>query len=96
MMEMKEAVRYLRCELREADKYAREAAKHKHEYPEMASTYARIANDNLEHANMLKVSGHEMVQKYGDETAKAVWKIEHEMADEDIAHLKRMLGEHRG
>lgn len=95
MKEMKEVIRDIRCKLREADKYAKEAVKHKMEYPEVSSTYARIANDDMEHVKMLKNAGHDMVEKYGDATAKAVWAIECEMAEEDIAHVKRMLSEYR-
>lgn len=95
MKEMKEVIRDIRCKLREADKYAKEAVKHKIEYPEVASVYARIANDDMEHVHMLKNAGHDMIEKHGDMTDKAVWKIEHEMAEEDAMQIKRMLGEYR-
>lgn len=95
-VEVKELIKDIRCEMRAADKYAREALKHKEEYPELAPVYARIASDKLEHANMLYTAGKDMLEKHGDSGMKMLWHMEHEFSDEDMMHVKRLLAMYRG
>lgn len=93
--EMKEVIMNVRCSIREADKYARESVKHRHDHPELSTVYARIANDKLEHVNMLHSAGKEMIEKNGDAYAKQLWTFEHELASDDVLQVKRMISQYK-
>lgn len=88
MMELKEVLMDIRHELRGADKYAKEAMKHKHEFPELADTYHRIATDKATHANMLHRNAEHMAEKHhmGD-----LWEIEDYMIRQDIGDVMRCI-----
>ena len=53
MKELKEVVMDIHEELECAEKYAKEAVKHKEQYPALASVYYRISTDDLAHMDML-------------------------------------------
>lgn len=91
MHEMKEMIKYIRCEMRDAEKYAREAIKHRADHPELAPVYTRIANGKLENANMLYAAGKDLIEKHGDAGEKMLWQLEHELADDDMMYVKRLL-----
>ena len=60
MHEIKHLAEEIREELDDAEKYAREAAKHTEDSPEDASTYADLSRQELGHANKL----HEMAVRH--------------------------------
>ena len=88
MMEFKEVLMDIRKELRCADKYAREAAKHRHEYPELAEVYHKIAADKATHAEMLSRQAKVMAERHHMEN---VWDVEEYMMKHDLAEVKRCM-----
>lgn len=101
MTELKEIIQDIREMLECAEDYAKEAVKHKHQYPDLASTYARIAQDDLAHVDMLHKHAVSMIEDYqrndGEAHAamKAVWDYAHEQQIEETADVKRMLDMYR-
>lgn len=93
MMEMKELLMDVRKELRCADKYAKEANKHRSEYPELSDVYHRVATDKLTHADMLGKQAKTMAEKHG---MTALWDVESYMIDHDTDEVKRCLSAYRG
>lgn len=88
MTELKEVLMDIRHELRGAEKYAKEAVKHKEQYPELADTYHRIASDKAAHANMLAKHAKTMAEKnhMGD-----LWDIENYMIGQDMDSVIRCI-----
>lgn len=64
-------------ELNDSEKYINCALNHKEDYPELASTFYKLSNDEMNHANIL----HEQVvnlitayrKEYGDPPEKMQW-----------------------
>lgn len=92
MMELKELFMDIRKELRCADKYAHEACKHRHEYPELSEAYHRIANDKMAHAEMLNKHAKLMADKHHMDD---VWEFEDYMTQHDMNEVKRCLEDYR-
>lgn len=92
MMELKELLMDIRKELRCADKYAREAVKHKDEFPELSEVYHRIATDKTAHADMLSKQAHAMAMKHHME---GVWDVEDWMIKQDMLELKHCMDHYR-
>lgn len=92
MMELKELLMDIRKELRCADMYAKEAKKHKAEYPELAEVYHRIATDKVAHADMLHKEAHKMASKHHME---AIWDVEDYMTKHDMEEVKKCLDSYR-
>lgn len=88
MMEMKELLMDIRKELRCADKYAKEAMKHKEEFPELSGVYHRIANDKMVHADLLSVQARHMAEKHHID---ALWDVEDYMIKHDMSEVRRCL-----
>lgn len=101
MTELKELIQDIQNILESGEDYAREAVKHKHQYPDLASTYARIAQDDLAHVDMLHKHAVSMLEDYqrndGEAHAamKAVWDYAHGQQIEKTADVKRMLDMYR-
>lgn len=93
MMELKELLMDIRKELRCADKYAKEAMKHKDEFPELSGVYHRIATDKVAHADMLGKHAKAMAEKHG---MKNLWDVEGYMIDHDTDEVKQCLERYRG
>jgi len=91
-MEMMELLMDVRKELRGAEYYAKEAKKHRGEYPELASAYHRIAQEKLTQAQELGKHAERMAQKMG---MVPVWDIESQMMDMDIEDVMRCLNHHK-
>lgn len=97
MKELKEVIRDIGEILDSAEMYAKEAVKHKTQYPALAGVYCRIAHDNLSHVDMLHKQAVEMIgeQKRSGvnvpEAMQAVWDFEHERQIEDVADVKRLI-----
>lgn len=101
MKELKEIIADIQEMLDCAEMYAREAVKHKNQYPDLASTYARIAQDDLAHVDMLHKHAVNMIeekQKNGTEAPaamKAIWDFEHDREIDKAADVKRLLDMYR-
>lgn len=93
MMEMKEVLMDIRRELRSADMYAKEAVKHKHEYPELADTYHRISADKATHAQMLTKCAKMMAEKH---KMTDLWEVESYIIDHDMAEVMRCIEKYKG
>ena len=84
MKEMKEVIMDIHEELENAEKYAKEAVKHREQYPALSSVYYRVSNDGLAHMDMLHKQVMEMIEekkRAGHEVPaamQAVWDWEHE------------------
>ena len=97
MHEIKHLAEEIREELDDAEKYAREAAKHAGEDPEDASTYADLSRQELGHANRLQEMALRHIEKAKDaglhptEAMQAVWDWEHERMLDRTAHVKTLL-----
>ena len=76
---------------------AASGVKHKAQYPELAASYARIAQEDLNHADLLHRSVVEMIEnkkRQGaevPEAMQAIWDYEHEKQIEDAADVRRLL-----
>ena len=92
MMEFKEVLMDIRKELRCADKYAKEAVKHKAEYPELADVYHKIAADKATHADMLSRQAKMMAEKHH---MVPVWEVEDYMIKHDMDEVKRCMDSFR-
>lgn len=100
MQELKEIVMDIQEMLECAEDYAKEAVKHKMQYPDLASTYARIAQDDLAHADMLHKHAVEMIQEHQKQqpepsAMKAIWDWEHERQITKTEDVKRLLDMYR-
>lgn len=97
MKEIKELACDIMDELNKADEYAREAVKHKDQYPELSQDYYRIASDDLEHVDKLHKEAVAMIdkaQRSGAEIPKAmteIWNWFHELMIGKQADVRRML-----
>lgn len=97
MKELKEIIGDIGESLENAECYAKEAVKHKEQFPAMASTYARIAQDELNHVDMLHRHAVEMIEskeRSGAEvpaSMRAVWEWEHEKQIDEAADVRRLL-----
>lgn len=101
MKEFKEVLQDINCELDKAEYYAGEAKKHKHEYPDLAAIYAKVAMDHKEDANMLMRQAQEMVsraerEKHGDAVGMAaVYEYAKERFEIDLDIVDRKLEKYR-
>lgn len=97
MKELKEIIGDIGESLENAECYAKEAVKHKEQFPALASTYARIAQDELNHVDMLHRHAVEMIEskeRSGAEvpaSMRAVWDWEHEKQIDEAADVRRLL-----
>ena len=91
MMEFKELLMDIRKELRCADDYAKEAHKHKDEYPELSAVYHRIANDKLAHADLLATQAKRIAEHH---KMTDLWEIEWWMIRNDNSEVKHCLEEY--
>lgn len=82
----------IRNELKSAEKYAVEAAKHKMEYPELSALYGKIANEKMMESSMLSKQAATMAEKHGMHT---VWIVESELIDMDMEHIKNYMEHHK-
>lgn len=92
MKELREVLMDIRKEIRCADMYAKEAKKHKHEYPELSAVYHRIATDKMVHAEMLNRQAHDIAMKHH---AEDVWDVEDYMTNHDMEEVKKCLDSYR-
>lgn len=102
MQELKEIIRDIGDKLDNAEMYAKEAVKHKTQYPSLAGVYCRIAQDDLTHVEMLHKQAVDMIgekQRSGvsvPPAMQAVWDYEHEKQIEDAADVRRLIDMYKG
>lgn len=96
MKEIKEVARDIRCMLDEAEEYAREALKHKTQYPELARLYNLIASNRLDEIKSLHEQAANLIERAKREGAQpleamtAVWDWEHERMIDGTADVRRL------
>lgn len=101
MKVIKDIAKNIREELEDAEKYAWAAVRAKAEHPDLAETYHRLANAELEHANLLHKQVVEIIDRHRREgheapvAMQAVWDWEHERYMEEVADVKRILEMYR-
>lgn len=93
MMEFKELMVDIRKELRCADKYAHEAIKHRHEFPELSDLYHRIAADKMAHAEMLSKQAKVMAEKHN---MANVWDVQWYLIKQDMDEVKISMDGYNG
>ena len=81
-------------ELEAAECYYHKAVKYKEDYPQLASTYIEIANQELQHCDKFHAQAVTQITKYKQtseevpEAMKAVWDYEHQCIVEDYDELR--------
>lgn len=93
MMEFKELLVDIRKELRCADKYAHEAIKHKHDFPELSDLYHRIADDEMTHAEMFSKQAKAMAEKHN---MVNVWDVQWYLIKTDMDEVKIAMDGYKG
>lgn len=88
--EMIELLMDVHKEIRCAEKYAHESAKHRKEFPELSQTYHRIAMEKLIHADLLNTQAEIMADKANME---AVWEVEEVLIESDMERVRKCLNE---
>lgn len=95
MMIIKQLSKQIREELHDAEKYAKGAHELRTEYPAISATYAKLAEEELDHASMLHDAVVKQIEKASAEKAvppvmRELWAWQHtEMVEEE--HEVRML-----
>lgn len=96
MKEMKEVALDIREMLDEAECYAREANKHKAQYPELARLYNQISQNRVSEINGLHEQVTNLIERAkrdGQEVPAsmlAIWDWEHDLMLEAMADVKRL------
>ena len=93
----------IREELEGAEHYAKLATQYKDEDRDLADVYAKLANVELEHVNVLHSQVVRIIKewksKHSEEVPaamQAVWSWEHEKSLDTSARIKTMLEMYRG
>lgn len=96
MTEIRELLNYAHWETKAADMYAREAVKHKSEYPGLAECYARMAERRLEDADKLCQHVSQLMEKsQHPEADHAVWEWERDKRMDMTRDVRTMLDLYR-
>lgn len=96
MKEMKEVALDIREMLEEAECYAREANKHKTQFPELARLYNQISQNRVSEINGLHEQVTTLIERAkrdGQEVPAsmlAIWDWEHDLMLEAMADVKRL------
>lgn len=99
---IKHLVEDIEEELEGAEHYAKLATQYKDEDRELADTYAKLANVELEHVDALHGQAVRMIKAQkaaGVETPapmQAVWDYEHERFTDKAAKVKTLLNMYKG
>lgn len=93
---IKEVTDQIKGELTGAKEYATMAAQYKTDNPSLAQTYAKMAQDELNHATMLHTEAVKMIDKQKavaepPAVMQELWAIEHRYYIEHAAATKAML-----
>ena len=102
MKEIKEIARDIREMLQDAECYAREAVKHKDQYPELARLYNLISSNRINEINSLHDQAAAMIDrarregKEVPEAMTAVWEWEHDNMLDEMTDVKRLQDMYKG
>ena len=83
-------------EIKDAEKYAKCALKHKEDHPALADLFNRLSGDELQHANLLHEKVVDLIEDYRKEhgeppeAMKAVYDYLHERQIEEAAEVKTL------
>lgn len=94
MIMVKELCKMIREELDDAEKYAKEYALNVESDSRLAEMFKRLANAELDHANMEHTEALRLIRESGVEpptSMKSVWEWEHELLLEKTAKIKSLL-----
>lgn len=94
MIIVKQLCKMIREELADAEKYAKEYRLAAEKDQKLAETFKRLANEELDHSNMLHAEAVRKIKEYNTpapESMQAVWNWEHELMIEQTAKIKQML-----
>ena len=100
MLIIKKLAKQIREELHDAEKYARGAHELRTDYPAVAAVYAKLAEQELDHAGML----HEQVVKLIDKASAEkpvppvmteLWKWQHDEMVEEEKEVRLLLDMYR-
>lgn len=102
MKEFKEVLSYMNEALDCAEEYAGEAAKHREQYPELASLYFRCAVDYHTHAELLCKHALAMVeeceQKHSEHAPwmRHVWEYARELRMKRAERVRHLMDMYKG
>ena len=97
MKEIKIIVTYIHDELKDAEKYAKQALYYKDENKSASEMYAQLAREELNHMERLHDQAVKVINKYRSENGAppvamlAVWDWEHDKMVEHTAKIKHLL-----
>ena len=102
MYEFMELVGYIWAALMDAQDMAHEAIENKHDHPDLAAAYYRIANDRVNHAEALTKQASDCLElaRRNDvedlDEMQAVWTADHGRLVKQMTHTKIMMDMYRG
>lgn len=97
MKEIKELVEHIREEMEDAEDYIRLALHYKDTDTRLADTYARLASEEVTHAEHLHgqaariIDAHKAAGHTAPPAMMAVWEWEHDKAIDHKAKIKSMM-----
>lgn len=102
MKMIKELCEMIGEELDDAEKYAKDALKHKEDAPTLAQTFYDLSTDEVRHSNLLHSEAQKLIEehrkKVGEPPAAmlAVYEYLHEKHIEQMNRVKLYQGQYRG
>ena len=96
MLIIKRLAKQIKEELEDAEKYAEEAHELRMEYPAIAASYAKLAEQELEHANILHDNVVRLIEKASAEKTvppvmMELWRWQHEEMIEEEKGVRLLL-----
>ena len=97
MKEIKIIVGYIEDELKDAEKYAKQALHYKDDNKPMAEMYAQLSREEISHMERLHDHAVKIISTYRNEHGAppapmlAIWDWEHEKMIEHLARVKHLL-----
>lgn len=102
MKQIKELVENIRDEISGAEKYAKAATQYKDTERMLAETYAKMADAELGHVDVLHSQVVRIIREYKEQSKseapasmQAVWDWEHEHMIDSISRIKQLLSMYR-
>ena len=102
MKEIKELVENINEELEDAEKYARLAVMYKDEDSRLADTYVRLANEELNHSELLHgqavrmIEAHRAAGNTAPPVMMAIWDWEHKKSIDHKTKVKALIEMYKG
>lgn len=94
MKQIKQMAEEIRAELEDAEHYAKTAAREKETDRTLSGVYAKLAEQELGHANILHEQAQRLIRESGEEapeSMKVIWDWEHERMLDREAKVRVML-----